>query len=109
MNNKYYIIAKDKKTGYKLTWNKIIDIIEKIYNNSYKIDLRNSSYIGDYIIITNNINILKIYLNKFPNTKIYNRVIYNNIPKNSFIFDFYIDNEFKQDIITKLNLLYFIP
>lgn len=73
------MIAKNKKTGSKYTHTKIIDMLKKIYPNN-EIELRESGFVGDYILVKE-LNI-KFEMNKFPYRK---GKKFNDDSKNSYI------------------------
>jgi hypothetical protein len=97
----YYVLSKDKKNGTKLSHHLIIDILRKMYLKS-SIEIHENRFDGTYIIC--NLEHEKIYIKLNKSTPEFRpRIIYENIPKNSYIF-YMTNNDLNNKIIQKFKL-----
>lgn len=98
----YYVLSKNKKTNVKLTHEIIINTIKLLYPNSI-IELHENMFNGEYILCNLPHETFSIKLNKYTTKP---RIIYDNIPKNSYVFHM-SNNALNEAIVTKFNLLLF--
>ena len=106
----HYKIAKNKKTGEKHTWTSLNNTIKQMYPELsiiYKMD----SKFGDSLtcLSSDGTFSLQICLNKTwwrGKTGTYKNKEYENVSKNSFIFEFNdLTNDKSIEIIKKLSLI----
>jgi hypothetical protein len=82
----HWIIAKDKKTGEKLTWEKIKEKLALLYPNN-EILLRTDEYSTSLRMMYENGTILLVKLNKIVYCGKKDGKWFDNISANSFIFE----------------------
>lgn len=82
----YWIVAKNKKTGTKLNWDKIRNKLSQFYPDC-TISLVQNEY-GTSMKLQGSSELTSVYLNKTRYMGSPVECEYNSIPKNSFLFHF---------------------